>query len=333
MYTTGRIDIVATALDPIHHGAGTSGNTQLLRTQEIVTPAGDPAKVPFISGNSLKHMVRDGAARFALDAMGVPDGTLSKAACDLLFSGGTLSKGGGSIDLATARDLAGLFPALSLCGYAAGNFMQGSKLRVDHLHLVCAENAWRAPEAVAGLPMSEKRAGAFRGEAFGTRHEATRLPHVARRLALEDRTDQATTLAARSKATGKPPKSDTTQMIYDFEVVKPGSVFTGAMSFTDVTDAEMAALRSGLSYACEDSRGDAFVFRVGGKVAVGYGRIEFRFTGAIRAVTAPAFSPSTAMIPAVHRDYASQDPAFDAYVDHLRSNRDEILEAIAQAAG
>lgn len=70
-YYSGDAKIHAIALDAIHHGAGTSGNTQILRMQDIIGPDGKPARVPFISGNSLKHMIRDGAVRFALGAMGV----------------------------------------------------------------------------------------------------------------------------------------------------------------------------------------------------------------------------------------------------------------------
>jgi len=85
--TTGRIDITATAIDSIHHGGTTAGNTQLLRTQDIILPDGTEARIPYISGNSFRHKIRAAGARHALDVMGITTG-LSKPVVDLLFSGG-----------------------------------------------------------------------------------------------------------------------------------------------------------------------------------------------------------------------------------------------------
>ena len=120
---SGTLIFTAVAMDPIHHGAGTEGNTQLLRMQDLVLDDGTPARVPFISGNSIKHQIRAGGVKFALKAMAVQAGTLTKGVVDLLFSGGALTKSGSAVNLSQARDLAALFPILSVCGYAAGNFM------------------------------------------------------------------------------------------------------------------------------------------------------------------------------------------------------------------
>src|SRR5690606_41447065 len=46
------IPLTLTVLSPISHGAGTSGNTQLLRTRAVVGPDGSRASVPYVSGNS-----------------------------------------------------------------------------------------------------------------------------------------------------------------------------------------------------------------------------------------------------------------------------------------
>ena len=81
MKHTGKIEIIATALEPIVHGAGNSGNTTLLRTQDWIyidaTGQAVRCRVPFVSGNSVKHRLRTAAVSYALDAMGVEDGTLS----------------------------------------------------------------------------------------------------------------------------------------------------------------------------------------------------------------------------------------------------------------
>ena len=93
MKKSGRLDFVGRALDPTHHGAGTFGNTQILRTQRIYSPTIERmVAMPYISGNSFKHMIRASAAKFALEAMAVEDGSLTKPVVHLLFSGGSLGK-------------------------------------------------------------------------------------------------------------------------------------------------------------------------------------------------------------------------------------------------
>lgn len=327
---SGRLELTATALDALHHGAGTSGNTQLLRVQDIVHPVtGLPARVPFISGNSFKHRIRDAGVRFALAAMGVDEGTLTKPQVDLLFSGGSLSKTGSAVNLEHARQIERLFPALSLCGYSAGNTMQPSKIRVDNLHLVCAENDWRVPDGLRELPSLKHRAALYRGEAFGTRHEPTRQAHVARLLTAAE--SERLDLAVSKKQTVKTPeKGDSQQMIYDFEVVKPGAVFWGAVHLDDLSELEGVALRSALSFACDGVHADGrYLYRLGAKNSIGYGRVAVTFTGALReGIRPPDFRPGADLVPA-----GQCDPALDAYRAHLRSEREAILGALAGVLG
>lgn len=333
---TGRLDIVATALDALHHGAGSEGNTQLLRTQEVILEDGSQARVPFISGNSLKHMIRDGAVRFALDAMQVEDHSLSKAVVDLLFSGGHLAKGSQSVRIATARELAVLFPALSICGYSAGNTMVASKLRVDNLHLVCHENAARLPAGLSATPHARIRAGGYRSEEFGTRHDAARLPHVDRVLALEDR-DRSDASKGRTKDVKAPGKdADSAQMIYDFQTLKAGSVLWGGVGYEDLTHPELVAFRSGLSYACEGRHADGgYIFPVGAKRSIGWGRVSMVIKGTMRrAVDAPVYEPSSAALPTTAR--ADVDHEHDGelaeYVATLYAQRADILAALEAVA-
>jgi hypothetical protein len=324
----GRLSWVATALDPVHHGAGTEGNTQILRMQDVMLPDGSPARVPFISGNSLKHMIRDGGVRFALEAMGVPAGTLSKAVVDLLFSGGALTKSGTSVNLAQARDIATLFPILSVCGYAAGNFMQASKVRVEHMHLACSENEWRAPALVAALPQVRARAAAFRGEEFGTRHEPTRDPRVFALLTEADRGARLRQLTGDVQK-GAPDKSQ--QMYYEFQTVAAGSVWFGGLTFDDLTLFELAALRSALERAADGTAGaGAIIYRIGAKGATGYGRMSFQFDGGLRdTISPPTYSAAEGIMPLGEK--ADVD-AMAAYVTHLREQRDVILQSLEAMA-
>ena len=325
---SGKIEIIATALDAIHHGAGTSGNTQLLRMQEIIGPDGQQQRTPYLSGNSLKHMVREHGARFALEAMSVEDGSLTKPVVDLLFSGGALNKAGAAVDLARARRLETLFPILGLCGYSAGNVMTESKVHVDNLHVACSENAWRMPEAVRDLPQASTPARRLRGEEFGTRHEQSRRQRVSRLLTTGEHA-RVEGGAVAALADAHPAKGDSNQMIYDFQTIKPGAVFWGALKLNDVTDLEVAALRSALSHACEGVAPDGgLLFRVGAKSAIGLGRVAMRLTGFLREpVRAPDYTESESLAITSEK----RTPELGPYVEHLKEHRDEILEALRES--
>jgi hypothetical protein len=286
----------------------------------MVLPDGRAARVPFISGNSIKHMVREHGARFAVDALGVEDGTLTKAITDLLFSGGALTKTGSNVNLEAARRMERLFPLLGLCGYSAGNVMMTSKLGVDNLHLICEENRWRMPESAKTLPTASKRAGYLRGEEFGTRHESSRRPHVAKLL-----TNGET--ARLENLTESPEKGDSAQMIYDYEVIKAGAQFWGALHLKEVSDMELAALKGAMSLACEGTTAEgAYLFRIGAKANSGHGLVAMHFAGSVRApVRAPEHSES--------KDLVAFGGGSDlaAYIAHLRDNRHEILAAVTAA--
>ncbi len=325
---SGRLSFVATAIEPIHHGAGAVGNTQILRVQEIMLPDGTTTRVPFISGNSFKHLIREGGAMFAIGAMGVKAGTLTKPVVDLLFSGGHLSKSGSAVNLGTARKIAELFPVLSLCGYSAGNFMQSSKIVVDHLNLVCSENTFRMPENVAQKLPAKLRAAAFRGEEFGTRHEATRNPSVDKLLVASERASREKLLKGKLE-TGDKSKGGSSQMLYEFEVLMPGTVFYGGLYFDDLTALEMAALRSALEYQSMGKHADGgLVYRLGGKGSVGFGRVSVVFDGGLReTISPPSFSPNEGIMP-MGKD-ADKD-AMAAYVEHLRKNKNEIISCLEE---
>jgi len=324
---SGRLSFIGTALDALHHGAGTEGNTSLLRVQEFTHPVtGEDEEVPYISGNSIKHMIREGGVMHALAAMGVGDGTLSKPVVDLLFSGGHLSKSGAAVSLARARGIAELFPILSVCGYSAGNYMAHAKIGVDNVHLVCEENDWRLPLEAQELPQARRRSGCFRGESFGTRHEASRNPQIARllpsaeRLKLEGKVSEALEAEVKEKMQG------TSQMIYDCEIIKPGSKLFGGLHYRDLDGMEIAALKAALSHACQGEAGDGgLIYYLGAKSAVGMGRVSMQWGGEIRGIVAPQMSADQGLVPSAS---ASWD---GAYVQHLRERRDEILAALEEA--
>lgn len=140
------VALTATLQTPFHHGAGNAGNTSLLRTQEVMDPkTGNISKVPFLSAASVRHGIREALAWHLIEHAGIEDGSLSKAAVDLLFSGGAVTSTGAKTNLDMARRVEQYLPMLSLLGYAAQSDIVSGTLRASDLMLVCAENNWRCP--------------------------------------------------------------------------------------------------------------------------------------------------------------------------------------------
>lgn len=279
----------ATLTAPLHHGAGTSGNTSLLRTQEVVLPDGGSALVPFVSGNSVRHGLRAALAWHLVRLLAVADGTLTKAVVDLLWSGGALTKTGATADLSLAREVGRLLPQLALLGYSAGADMVAGTLHVSHLHLVCAENRWRLPADLADGPHAARPAAAYRGEEFGTRHDTAGGPTdrlVAERL--------------------DPP--DTNQMIYDLQVVKPGAVLSGTVH---VTCAATAAQRDALTVAVDE---------------YAPAPTDGRRTVQLGAKNAVGFGEATAALDLTPVD--TDGGARTRHEQHLVANRDEVLSLL-----
>jgi len=244
--TTRRYTATLTA--PLHHGAGSSGNTSLLRTEDVITPDGRTAAVPFVSGNSLRNRLRVALAWHLATTLDIEHGSLSKPVVDLLWSGGAITSAGAQTDLGLAREVETVLPQLAMMGYSAGSDMAAGTLHVSHLILVCAENAWRLPAGLADSPHAANRAGAYRTEEFGTRHDIEGTPAGRYIDVLE--------------AVGA-----TTQMIYDVQTLKAGAVLSGSITLTPAaTSAHMLALDAALGLAAPGG-----VLSLGAKGSVGFG--------------------------------------------------------------
>lgn len=288
---TVTIPLTVTLLSPLHHGAGTSGNTQLLRTQTIVLPDTTTAVVPFVSGNSLRHAIRHACAELTLTTIDAKPGTISKPVIDLLYSGGALTASDtAQIDLRTHRRLDDLWAPAGLLGYAGRGQVWSGTLYVDHLNLVCQENAWRLPARLANHPHTKLSAAALLDEDFGTRHDTVGTG-VDRWLDWD-------------LWTGMPEKDRTTQMIYDWQVIRPGAVLYSTLQLAAATIAHAQALRTAWEWLTA-----AGTMRLGAKRAQGYGLCR------------------------VEADWSAL-PELDAgFVSKLQQHSDEVMAVLAEAAG
>lgn len=278
-----RLTYTATLTAPMHHGAGSAGNTALLRTEQIVQPDGTPATVPFVSGNSIRHGLREALAWHLVDTLAIEHGSLSKPVVDLLWSGGAITETGSQVDLDMLRRVSQLLPQLTMLGYSARSDLAAGTLRVSPLILVCAENRWRLPHDVAALPQTERRASAYRGEEFGTRHDITDTP-AGRYL------DVAQAITS-------------TQMIYDVQTLKSGSILYGSLHLTPAATADhLLALKAALTLWAPGG-----VCHLGAKSATGFGAAKISLD--------------------------TDEDALRAWSDRLGSHRDEILALLSEVAG
>ena len=238
-----RISYTATLESSFHHGAGVSGNTARLRTQEVVLPDGSLAHVPFLSANSIRHGLRNALAWHLAKTLAFTDRSLTKGEVTLLWSGGGITKTGAQANLELARQANDLIPMLGLLGYAAGSDIITGTLRVSDAILVCEENQSRLP-----IPATTKAAH-YRGEEFGTRHDLDGSP-VARFM---DLTAQ---------------DAGSTQMIYSLQTLKPGAELWGDIQ----TDAAATEAHDKTLSAAWHLWAPGGAVYLGAKTATGYGR-------------------------------------------------------------
>lgn len=288
------VPLIMTAADGVVHGAGIAGNSQLLRMQETLQPDGTRTRVPYVSGNSLRHALRSALAWHLVRLLEVPAGSLTKAAVDLLWSGGSLSATGSQADLETARAAATLLPGLGLLGYSARSDIRGGTLNVGNVHVVCRENAWRLPGPLRDHPHAALPGGIAVSEEFGTRHDAAR------------------SAAARYLAAANGEPAGSVQMIYDAQVVRPGAVLWSSL----LLQAPAPGHAGALAVACDElmpSDGAHRRLTLGGRRSAGFGTC---------LLDPDCLAPLG--------DVAAHRAGYEA---RLLANRDEALALIARVTG
>lgn len=207
-YGVFKVDGMVTALLPLsHNGDVRMGNSTRLRRQVMILRDGGRWSIPYVSGNAIRGYLRRRAMAdmlreidYAVDVTKAGGKSLWHA----MFSGGTLSRGTG-MDLAAKHSVYETIPMVRLFGWAWGNQMIESKMKVSGMMPVCRELHGEKEISVRNLV--EK--------VFHTRKD--------------DRWTEA--------GDGEP-----NQMIYETETFVAGTRFTHRFSVEDPTDLELSAL-------------------------------------------------------------------------------------------
>lgn len=260
---------VVTALSSItHNGGERNGTVTQLRREKFVQPTGKVVKIPVISGNAIRGILRDrGMFNMLINlGYGVDQDTgevkgLPLTAFYFLFSGGSLvSTGADGIDIGKFRDMRQTIPLIGLFGGAAGNVIMPGKIKIGKLIPIAKETAHLIPER-------------FIPEVTDTIWEYCQTEMYTRRD--DEKNDRVRHLIARKQITGgdpglKPEKKGTPQqMMYNIETLAAGTKFYWKIVLEDVSDVEFEAF---LATLLEFSKAP----NIGGKGGTGHGEISIK---------------------------------------------------------
>lgn len=274
-------EILLEAASPIHHGAETFGNHATIVRRKVRQPDGSFADVPALSGDCMRHGLREAAAMAFLDAAGLLDaGQLTEAALRLLFAGGMVTGNGSATDVRIDRyrEMVDLVPPLALLGGCAGNRVIPGRMVSEDAVLICDESRAAVPAWMF------ERAGTVTGARGHVEiHQRVRMDptlNPAKRQLLASTATQQ--IEARLRKSEEASETDdaiakddakSSMLPRTFEAVCTGSLWSWRVQATAMSEIETdtfhAMLGSFLSRA-----------RVGGKQGTGF--------GALRAVAANA---------------------------------------------
>jgi hypothetical protein len=324
MFEVIAYEILVEAVTPIAHASESLGNHSIVMRRKTRLPGGGWANVPIITGDTMRHGLREAAAYAFLDAAGMLDkADLSEAALRLLFTGGMVTGRGdaANIKMDDYRDMVDLVPPLALLGGCASNRVVPGRLVSEDAVLVCEE-------AKALVPAwTVERAGVLSGArahleiAQRVRMDATLDPGKRKLLAtgatakLEAKTRRSEAAAEADDAIARE-ESKSTMLPRTFEAVASGSLFSWRVQATCMSELDRDTFHAMIGAFLSNAR-------VGGKRGVG--------CGLLRAVAANAITvhrPAEAMRPV---DPSALGPRVgEVFRTHVRQRADRARAFLAE---
>jgi len=210
----GRVEV----LSPIHHGGDEkTGSSPVLRTMTLYLEEEDRfARLPFISGNAIRGLMRRLLMRDFIERVG--HGPLTPKLHHALYTGGVLEAtddAKGQIDLAFRRRLREVLPPIALLGTSIGNQIITSLLKVGHAMPLCREY-----RRFLGRYEDDPRAGhgvrEFTEFAFATRRDDLRAERREGEQAQQMKIEFETFIAGGA-------------FVHDFRLIGAGEIEAGAL--------------------------------------------------------------------------------------------------------
>lgn len=295
MHEQTRYDFILEALTPVAHASESIGNTSLAMREKRRLPDGSFCHVPIITGDTMRHGLREAASYALLDAAGLLDApALGEAALRLLFAGGMITgSDSGAVKLDQFREMVDLMPHMGLLGGCAQNRAIPGKVQVDAADLICTETAHRMPDWVTEWLQEQGSAlQSCRGhieEVQRVRMDPTLDP--GKRKLLSDgglAVERQLMCSEHGKEVGDvvlAESSKSSMMPRRHETVIAGSLFFWSVTGLVHSELERDAFNTMVGAFLRDAR-------VGGKRATGHGRIRPIVAKQI-AVQRPRETPET----------------------------------------
>lgn len=223
-----KIETIYTMQQPLSHIGESESTVSFLNTVRIAVN-GKVEEVFALTGNSIRGMLRDCAARHLLDRLDVKVG---KKEFNILFSGGSIS-GSMSTDIDQAKKYRELLPMISIFGAGVGNQILAGKLTQGFAFPVCLETDGIVPKADGIKEGLRKNSWKNLTGAVGlTRFDDSK--NVNHQKYLQKENDNADKDSA------------STQMRYEVEYLVPGSQLYHVINLCPDTDAELGAFVAAL---------------------------------------------------------------------------------------
>jgi len=275
-YEVKQFSFVLEAETPVAHHEENIGNQSIFMRRKVRQPDGRFVRVPYLTGDSMRHGLRESGAYAFLDAAGLLESSLTEAALRLLFAGGMVTGRGdaGVVNMDRYRELSTLCPPLKLLGGCCDNRTIPGQLEVDEATLICAEQSHRMPETVREW-LNGRESPSFREHlevAQRVRMDPLLNPAKRELLLPADQVEVGRRLSSGEKAHTDDDaiardESKSTMLPRTFERLAEGSLFWWRVTCHCMSDLDVDTFMVLIG---------AFLARcqVGGKRATGHGRLR-----------------------------------------------------------
>lgn len=307
------------AVQPIAHHSETVGNQAIAFRRKVRLPDGSWAHVPCITGDTMRHAMREAMAYAFLDAAGLlTDTRLSEAALRLLFAGGMITgrSDGKTVKLDTYREMCELMPAIALLGGCAGNRCIPGRLTCEDAVLICNETRHLVPAWVLDNAGEIDTCRAHVELEQRVRMDPLLDPHKRRLLTAGSASDVESRLAQSEAAhdddiaTARE-ASKCTMLPRTFERIACGSLFSWNVEAIVTSDLECDAFNTMVGAMLSNCR-------VGGKRGTGHGLLR-----AVAGQWGELASPSERLHPLDTNALAQK--VGELFRSHVRERRERVL--------
>lgn len=321
------VELILRADQPVHHGDGNFGNSAVIKRRRFQSADGSVRDVPYISGTSMAHHLREAGSYALLEAAGLlEDPQLTEAAQRLLLNGGQVKGSSKALTRAEADELVELLPHIALLGGCVGNTIREGMTWSDSVLLVCEETAPFLPEWVGTWLEEQGRRltpeAALIAVEEGMRRTLDDHPKATRLLSSGARADMDERLAKRERASRDDDdaaklaaKSDA--MIFEYETVIMGSLWYWRIACEVWSAIERDAFWVMLGAYLANPH-------IGGKSKRGFGRVS---VVEMRGTSLPTFErpdPEAVTINGIN------SPELARYVAHVSERRERIVDFLAR---